>query len=68
MLFFKMKRFLPYITISSGLSHSTANNTKSFYDSSKLFADSERSVNCFVDIKYLNLEYLLRKLLNETTK
>ena len=37
MLYFKMKRFLPYITFSSGLSYSTAYNSCFLYRS-KLFA------------------------------
>ena len=66
MLYFKMKRFSPYITFSLGLSHSTAYNSCSFCDRSKLFAVLEWSVNCLAETCYFNLKYLLRKLSNET--
>ena len=66
MLYFKMKRFLPYVTFSSGLSYSTAYNSYSFCDKSKLIAALEWSVNCLLETCYLNLKYLLKKLSNET--
>ena len=66
MLYFKMKRFLLYITFSSGLSYSTANKSWSFCDRSKLFAVLEWSVNCHLEVCYLNLKYVLKKLSNET--
>ena len=66
MLYFKMKRFLPYITFSSELSYSTAYNSKSFCDRSKLFAVLEWSVNCLLETCYFNLKYLLKKLSNQT--
>ena len=63
MLYFKLKRFLLYITFSSGLSYSTAYNSWSFCDRSKLFAVLEWSVNCFSETCYLNLEYVLKKII-----
>ena len=66
MLYFKMKIFLLYITISSGLSYSTAYNSWIFWDRSKLFAVLEWSVNCLSGTCYLNLKYVLKKLSNET--
>ena len=68
MLYFKMKRVLPYITFSSGLSYSTAINSKSFCDRSKLFAVLEWSVNFLSKSCYLILKYLLNyqmKLFNK---
>ena len=59
-----MKRFLPYVMFSSGLSHSTS--YISFCDRSNLFAVLEWSVNCLSETCYFNLKYLLRKLSNET--
>ena len=61
MLYFKMKRFLPYITFSSGLSYSTAYNSWSFFDRSKLFVILEWSVNCLSVTCYFYLKYLLKK-------
>ena len=55
-----MKRFLLYITISSGLSYSTAYNSWSFCDRSKLFAVLEWSVNCLLETYYFNLKYVLK--------
>ena len=60
MLYFKMKRFLLYITFSSGLSYSTAYNSWSFCDKSKLFAVLEWSINCLSETCYLNLKYELK--------
>ena len=65
MLYFKMKRFLPYITFSSGLSYSTAYNSFSFCDRSKLFAVLEWSVNCLLETCYFNLKRLLKKYQNK---
>ena len=66
MLHFKMKRFLPYITFSSGLSYSTAYNSCSFCDRIKLFAVSEWSVNCLSQT-ILNLSKIfIEKFSNET--
>ena len=61
MLYFKMKRFLLYITFSSGLSYSTAFNSWSFCDRSTLFAVLECSVSCLLDTCYFNLKYALKK-------
>ena len=58
MLYFKMKKILLYITFSSGLSYSTAYNSCSFCDRSKLFAVLEWSVNLHLDTCYLNLKYV----------
>ena len=66
MLYFKMKRFLLYITFSSGLSYSTAYNSWNFCDRGKLFAVLEWSVNCPLETCYFNLKYVLIKLSNET--
>ena len=64
-----MKRFLLYVTFSSGLSYSTAHNSRSFCDRSKLFAVLKWSVNCLLETCYFNLKYLLKnnqmKLLNK---
>ena len=60
MLYFKIKRFLIYITFYLGLSYSTAYNSWNFCDRSKLFAVLEWSVNCL-----LNLKYILKTLSNE---
>ena len=65
MLYFKMKRFVLYITFSSMLSYSTAYNSWSFCDRSKLFAALEWSVNCLFETCYFNLKYVLKKLSNE---
>ena len=65
MLYFKMKRFLPYITFSSGLSYSTAFNSFSFCDRSKLFAVLEWSVNCLLETCYFNLKRLLKNYQNK---
>ena len=61
MLYFKTKRFLLYITISSGLSYSTAYNSWNICDRSKLFAVLEGSVNCLLETCYFNLKYVLNK-------
>ena len=61
MLYFKMKRFLLYITFSSGSPYSTAYNSWSFCDRSKLFAVLEWSVNCFSETCYFNLKFVLKK-------
>ena len=61
MLYFKMKRFLPYITFSSGLSYSTAYNSLSFCDRSKMFKVLKWSVNCLLETCYFNLKHLLKK-------
>ena len=66
MLNFKMKRFLLYITFSSGPSYSTAYNSWRFCNRSLLFAVLEWSVNCLLEICYFNLKYALKKLSNET--
>ena len=66
MLFFKMKRFVLYITFSSGSSYSTAYNYLSYCDRSKLFAVLEWSVNCLSETCYFNLKYVFKKLSNET--
>ena len=66
MLYFKMKIFLPYITFSSGFSYSTAYNSVSSCDRSKLFAVLEWSVNCLTGTCYFNPKYLWKKLSNET--
>ena len=55
MLYFKMKRFPFYITFSSGSSYSTAFNSWSFCDRSKLFAFFEWSVNCLSETCHFNL-------------
>ena len=60
MLYFKMKRFLLYITFPSVLSYSTAFNSLSFCDRSKLFAVLEWSVNCLLGSCYSNLKYALK--------
>ena len=60
MLYFKMKRFLLDITFSSGSSYSTAYNSWSFCDRSKLFAVFEWSVNSLSEICYFNLKYVLK--------
>ena len=56
-----MKRFLLYITFSSGLSYSTAYNSLSFCDRSKLFAVLEWSVHCLLETCYFYLKYVLKK-------
>ena len=66
MLYFKMKRFLLYITFSSGLSYSIAYNSWSFCDRSKLSAVLEWSVNCLLETCYFDLKYVLTNLSNET--
>ena len=63
---FKMKRFLLYITFSSGSSYSTAYNSWSFCNRSLLLAVLEWAVNCLSEICYFNLKYALKKLSNET--
>ena len=55
MLYFKLKMFLPYIMFSSGLSYSTAYNSKSVCDKSKLFAVLKWSVICRSEACYFNL-------------
>ena len=66
MLYFKMKRFVFYIMFSSGSSYSTAYNSWSYCNRSKLFAVLEWSVNCLLETCYFNLKYVLKKLSNET--
>ena len=66
MLYFKIKIFLLYITFSSGLSYSTAYNSWSFYDRSKLFAVLEWSVNFLLETCNYNLKYVLKKISTET--
>ena len=66
MLYFKMKRFLLYITFSSGSSYSKAYNSFSFCNRSKLFAVLECLVNCLSETCYFNLKYVLKKLSNDT--
>ena len=66
MLYFKMKRFILYITFSSGSSYSTAYNSWSYCDRSKLFAVLEWPLNCLLETCYFNLKYVLKKLSNET--
>ena len=66
MLHFKRKRFLLYKLFSSGLSYSTAYNSLSFCDRSKLFAVLDWSVNCLTETCYFNLKYVLKKISNET--
>ena len=61
MLYFKMKRFLLYITFSSGSSYSTAYNFWSFCDRSKLCVVLEWSVNVVSETCYFNLKYVLKK-------
>ena len=58
MLYFKMKRLLLYITFSSGSSYSTAYNSWSFCDRSKLFAVLELLVKLL--LMYFNLKYVLK--------
>ena len=60
MLFFKMKKFLLYITFFSGSSYYTAYNSWSFCDRSKLFAVLECLVNCFLETCYFTLRYVLK--------
>ena len=60
MLYFKMKIFLLYITFSSGSSYSTAYNSWSFCDRSKLFVVLECSVNCLLETCYFILRYVLK--------
>ena len=60
MLYFKMKRFLLDIMFSSGSSYSTAYNSWSFCDRSKLFAVFEWSVNCLSETCYFNVKYVLK--------
>ena len=60
MLYFKLKRFLLYITFSSWLSYSTAYNSWSFCDKSKLFAVLEWSVNCLSETCCFDLKYVLK--------
>ena len=55
-----MKRFLLYITFYSGSSYSTAYNSWNFFDRSKLIAVLEWSVNCLLEICYINLKYELK--------
>ena len=67
MLYFKMKRFLLYIMFSSGFSYSTAYNSWSFCDRSKLFAVLEWSVlseTCYFNLKYVLKNYQM-KLFNK---
>ena len=66
MLYFKMKRFLLYITFSSGPSYSTAYNSFNSCDRSKLFEVLEWSVTCSLETCYFNLKYELKKISNET--
>ena len=66
MLHFKIKKFLLYITFSSGSSYSTAYNSWSFCDRSKLFAIFEWSVNRLSETCYFYLKHVLNKLSNET--
>ena len=66
MLYSKMKRFLLYITFSLGSSYSTVYNSMSYCGRSKLFAILEWSVNRLSETCFLNLKYVLRKILNET--
>ena len=65
MLYFKIKRFLPYITFSSRLSYSTAYNSYSFCDRSKLFAVLEWSVNClsetFIFLSKIVIEKVIKR-------
>ena len=61
MLYFTMKRFLTYITFSSGLSHSTAYSSYSFCG--RRFGIVGKL--SFRDM-YFNLKYILQKLSNET--
>ena len=63
MLYFKLKRFLLYITFSSGLSYATAYNAWNFCDRSKLFVVLEWSVNCLSETCYLNLKYVFKKII-----
>ena len=66
MLYFKMKRFLLYITFSSGSSNSTASNSWSFCDRNKLLTsivDRHRShmaakIGLFVDEDHSKLPTL----------
>ena len=60
MLYFKMKRFLLYKTFSSGSSYSTANNSWSVCDRSKLLAVLECSVNFLLKTCYFILRYVLK--------
>ena len=62
MLYFKMKRFLLYITFSSWSSYSTAYNSWGFCDRIKLFAVLEWSVNCLLETCYFNLKYVLKNI------
>ena len=62
MLYFKMKRFLLYITFSSGSSYSTAYNSLIFGDRSNLFVVLNWSVNCLLLTCYFNLKYALKKI------
>ena len=66
MLYVKMKRFLLYITFSSGSSYSTSYNSWSFCDRGKLFEVLEWPVNCLSETCFFNKKYVLKKLSNET--
>ena len=66
MLYFIMKRFLLYITFSSGSSYSNANNSWSFVIEASCLQFLEWSVNCLFETCYFNLKYVLEKLSNET--
>ena len=66
MLYFKIKIFLLYITFSLGSSYSTAYNSWTLCDRSKLFAALKWSVNSLLETCYANLKYALKKLSNET--
>ena len=63
MLYFKIKRFLLYITFSSRSSYSTPYNSWSFCERSKLFAVLECSVNCPLETCYFVLRYVLKNYL-----
>ena len=63
---FKMKRFLLYITFTSGSSYSTDYNSWSFCNRSKLFAVLEWSVNGLLETCFLNRRYVLKKSTNES--
>ena len=68
MLYFKMKRFLLYTTLSSRSSYSKAYNSYSVCDRSKLFAVFEWPVNCLSATCYFNIKYVFKKLSNETNR
>ena len=60
MLYFKMKRFLLYITFSSGSSYSTAYNSWSFVIEASCLQFLECSVNCLLETCYFILRYVLK--------